>query len=1076
MNSSKILVVFALKEEFEYFIDVLRIKVVDSDDIFRECHIRTANNGYLLFYCYCLPIMGKTSVLKELPKVLEIVKPTTVINIGISGRVDDSYLIGDVIIGESIYDYTENAKLFDHENGGVKIEPIVSQKNVSNALKRACQIYSYKCFKSTSEKYIYLHFSHEELNSLRNDTRPVKIEIAPIITSPFVDISDKIKESYKQINRKIGVVEMEAFSIEDIIDQQNEGQDFKIESLYIKGISDYSNITKENGLKDIQRKYAMLNSSLVFKNFMNKHPLIGTIREFQSEDFDEIFNENHLFVKSQYKTLKNRISIEDFKIFSLLFLILFETKNIKLSKESLFEDFYSKLVVDNKYNSIKICGFSGSGKSTFLIILYNYLLIQFKSKDLLFPIYINLEYYYRKYEKYSSIDLQTFILKSFELDIHHAEKIIQKLSLKKIILIIDGIDHHRDSSELLDYINSLSKILNYDVKKVYGVQHIPEKTILNSTYIKTAFNTNIEIHFKDLNFDDPQLEMFIQLFLIHSGVDEIEESTKNILSLLQNKKFQNIDFYTLSRLVDNIDNIDNLNIYEIIQKYCVHVLSGFNMDINWLSKLAYQHHIIRKEEEKVRYENLAVWKLIHQNPKIAYYLIAKQVIDNVLSIHNPSDSTLNSDLSFVYPFQINYFCKEILNQDRAKQEEVLTKIRIILKCNNWHSIAVACYLAGRISDKGLQNQAKGLLIDFLKEKGDIVVPSVDRDKYLFALRTIYISLAYLGEIKYEQKYIKRLIKDKAWDDINRGFHLVYYGDQEYNPAFGLAQHDFLEDCSQTFDQLSRRIKNFNRSNLYNIELFTLLSLAVQRIGSDFLSHNQITQIKELLNDTQSIRRIKNNVDVYGFTMYAKGIFEEMLFTKFSPFIEMMNLKFVDRAGWIKRGISYCESVASHTLFAYLLGSIYLPEKYEEEFLDCEKYEKNIILEMLLIHDLAESKYGDIIVKEDKDKENEAKYFEDSKWFSFILPNENKVHRFYKLWNDFENGITINGKIAKEIDKIEAYIQLLYYKHVKGENLTAAQISEWKKDFEGTKTLKFKVTQDILDMAEKYFNDLGEIKD
>lgn len=150
------------------------------------------------------------------------------------------------------------------------------------------------------------------------------------------------------------------------------------------------------------------------------------------------------------------------------------------------------------------------------------------------------------------------------------------------------------------------------------------------------------------------------------------------------------------------------------------------------------------------------------------------------------------------------------------------------------------------------------------------------------------------------------------------------------------------------------------------------------------------------------------------------------------FMEIMNLKKQKRSGWIidGRGLDYreVESVSDHSWAASIIALLFLPEKTEVLF-DAKKglYDKNRIIRMLIIHDLAESYIGDIPFgsKTILDREREQQRF-----LYYASLNDNNVSclaEVNELWCEYEALETLNSQIAKDIDQIEGYIQLYIYK-------------------------------------------------
>lgn len=105
-----------------------------------------------------------------------------------------------------------------------------------------------------------------------------------------------------------------------------------------------------------------------------------------------------------------------------------------------------------------------------------------------------------------------------------------------------------------------------------------------------------------------------------------------------------------------------------------------------------------------------------------------------------------------------------------------------------------------------------------------------------------------------------------------------------------------------------------------------------------------------------------------------------------------------------------------------------------------EYSKETILRMLLLHDLAEARTGDIITLEKgrEDMENEKSFFD---YYEYIcsFPHIYGLGNRKNDWDEFIENSTINAKIANDIDKIEPLVQAYIY--IKsGKNI---EINEWK---------------------------------
>jgi putative hydrolases of HD superfamily len=134
--------------------------------------------------------------------------------------------------------------------------------------------------------------------------------------------------------------------------------------------------------------------------------------------------------------------------------------------------------------------------------------------------------------------------------------------------------------------------------------------------------------------------------------------------------------------------------------------------------------------------------------------------------------------------------------------------------------------------------------------------------------------------------------------------------------------------------------------------------------------------------------------------------------------EIERMKNVTRTAWTTKGKQ--ESVAEHswrlTVFAFLL----------EDYFPDANFSK--IIKMCLIHDLGEAISGDISAYLQVDpKIKEEQELNGINQILLPLPQSIKA-KFYSLWEEYNEGRTLEAKIAKAIDKIETIVQ-----HNQGKN-------------------------------------------
>lgn len=156
------------------------------------------------------------------------------------------------------------------------------------------------------------------------------------------------------------------------------------------------------------------------------------------------------------------------------------------------------------------------------------------------------------------------------------------------------------------------------------------------------------------------------------------------------------------------------------------------------------------------------------------------------------------------------------------------------------------------------------------------------------------------------------------------------------------------------------------------------------------------------------------------------------------------LKNVKRAGWLRYPkISDVESVSDHSYRMSLLSLLFLQDG---------KIDINKCIKMSLVHDLAESVVGDITPYDNVSKEEKYRRENDAMaQITLSLPSEMK-EIVYGLWKEYEEGVTEEAKIVKDLDKYEMILQAYDYENKYGVDLEefyksldvikSNQVKEW----------------------------------
>ena len=193
-------------------------------------------------------------------------------------------------------------------------------------------------------------------------------------------------------------------------------------------------------------------------------------------------------------------------------------------------------------------------------------------------------------------------------------------------------------------------------------------------------------------------------------------------------------------------------------------------------------------------------------------------------------------------------------------------------------------------------------------------------------------------------------------------------------------------------------------------------------------------------------------------------FFEMCRLNLFSLVSVLNLfaesNLLERSGWVETFVptNHKESIAEHMYVMYTMANIYLPNKLDEQ-----GYDKQQILTMIMIHDLAEILTGDI-PHPNKTDENELKedLIAKALWCN-LLYNESPVAKIvYDAWISWSLDIDINAHIAHDFDAIQLNYQFFTYACTYPDTYSDENILRWTRRRPKTEIGKKIYKQIILD--------------
>lgn len=835
-------------------------------------------------------------------------------------------------------------------------------------------------------------------------------------------------------------------------------------------------------LHDPEQDEGQVSQLSLFPNFATK--IVNMEETLETYIFNTFLSESYYF-----KTPNLSDSILG-SFSELYWEFLSSATKLKIQKNDITPDELINYLCEHIINSstkvpIAIEGYSGTGKSVLITLLYYKIKNILQGKDTV-PILIDLMYYERKI--YSTTDIEKASVEQLN---NHLNKILDfdEIKGKEVILFLVGADEHSKTKvNLFPIIESHPKFY----KKVVGVRRVKDKR----QYLTKVFKYHtpeLEINLSNIitNSDEKVREIVSKYCTIFNYIHSRKDCKEYFIDKISSFNTIELDLFTLRlvgiSLLSGYKYKNCTSFCEFIDTYCTEHLNSLDgFSLVEASKMAFQSYHLEKIFEPHEIDNSG-WTLISTHESLKSYLIARHVISQ---IQNP-DLENKSFYNFVYPHDVNSYIKQITNSKVISPEFTQQSFfqKIIQLWPNFENkkyfaaLTHFTYLMGRFTDYAEKEEAKSFLNELLTENKFIKIlaervedfqvldskytlPKLHDRQILLLIRTIYISLIYLGDENASEDYIKFCQKNSYLENLNRGFHLEYYGDIQFLPgeAENLLHDDKLRKINLTFTKLSARIngalnkydkESENYYSMFDVELYTLCSLVQHRFTNEKANLDPYykNEISNILSSVFNQDLIDNSSSLYSYLSFISelvcGVEKLSLVNAFNL---TYFLKVRSRRGWVRKlGLppQVVEKVSSHTWGAQHIALSFLSDMNP-------KYNKYKIVKMLHFHDIPEAFTDDLIYGEKQlsDIEKEKELFKFISNFGMIEGFSN-MYEIAELGIEFMQKESLESKIANDCDKLDCYLQILNYyirnkaksSHVNefSKNLFK-ELSPWGKEF------------------------------
>ncbi|TNC81289.1 MAG: hypothetical protein C9356_09285 [Oleiphilus sp.] len=580
---------------------------------------------------------------------------------------------------------------------------------------------------------------------------------------------------------------------------------------------------------------------------------------------------------------------------------------------------------------------------------------------------------------------------------------------------------------------------------------------------------------------------------IKSNLPSASDRHQDVLTRVKKAGLNRIDLLRLVILAEAGDS-NSQSIGSAVTQYVKEQIHQHAQETN--SDPDFEPHLIKMAEYVYRTDvgdsqkqdapsDLLCWSLLTRHKLMRSYCQAFYIINSLANmsttdVDNREKQWEETGLKGkIFPQLTNLFCKHLLVEKRDQVIDALDSLLAINlakvdaipedKALDETSLTELAKLAGEIIHfayllgrfRSRKDKADELLRSVYKSYFDkrsingmrleIDIKRGDFAKLRMLEATILISQLLITSshsIKREksEKFLT-LLRDDEWRDIVCGFHLEYHGDAHFYYDVSLHfpdKKDNLAPYTRVLDAVEKNIKksiNMDKPHpLFSVEVAIVCALANARQQNDELrwsdAHNKCREkVRELIG--QDIRILVKKEPVIPFMkMTEKFLRTQTPNSAFSLISKMYEMKFdTCRAGWITKlnMKGRIESVADHTWSAMLLAEVLLPNDPPPGLED--KYSKDRIIRILLVHDIAESITGDRPLSGDganREGENEREEKHISELFEWMsaLDGIHGCEDMTEKWSDAESNVSpVNGSLARFFDKLDALYQLTIYSKI-----------------------------------------------
>ena len=705
---------------------------------------------------------------------------------------------------------------------------------------------------------------------------------------------------------------------------------------------------------------------------------------------------------------------------------------------------------------IQVQGMPGSAKNMILQLAFYELLERFRAGETnVLPFYISASYYEKIPYNPQSVHEQMHDILSKEFCAYFS--FLRANPAVRPVLMIEAIREHNVAKiapenvifELWREQGRFSRVCAMDVGLIKNRSRLKRVIPITGDTKGYVFLTS------PVPIDDQAAVMALieSVFGIY-GYDLLPENTYLVLKEL---KFPTVDIFLVRLIAKEMLSMcgqEEISLTEVYEKLALSELYGDTERLAVVAEELYDYVFDPSYIFSASEYNAAMWSLPHKHGTFLDFLIAYYFVRRIEDYQSHDEQRF---FGTMLTAMANRFMTSFMKDNYALQETMLRFITENYEVFDVQQKSNAAYWLGRISYKNLVMEALTLLTkEFTKYKPIVKTNNKNTQENCdrhFLFRAICTGMLSQGQANMMDEYLCIVVNNDIANAINRGATIEYFGDNYQMVAHDTYYLDTdLSAGEQAIRILNSRIERAllgDAGGFVENDLVTMLTLLQARMQNPRLTlkfdiRPYIQKALEFLRVYQGRPQniVSSKLQYYfksveeDFSIYMQGgVFDigPMIYNRYR------SLRQVKRHQWVSHQIEDPESVSEHAYSAWLMAMFFLPEEHHSE-----GYCKREILDMLLIHDMAEAVSGAQVTQAPGARDTLADRNDVLRklFLKGSYPDVANLTYYYNIWTGYYNGLNTNARTARDINLLQSVYTFCEYYCMYPEHFTLAEVGQW----------------------------------